>query len=79
MSLSQVSLRSKFKEKKPYFISLKSGSNQNKKIPAFVGIFKQNRLQISIVPGFTLFLHHLHSTILCLAQPGLSVESVWLR
>ncbi len=52
---------------------------KTKKSQLFVGIFKQNKLKVSIFKGSTLFFHHLHSTVLYLAQPGLSVESVWLR
>lgn len=40
---------------------------KTKKSQLFVGIFKQNKLKVSIVIGFTLFPHHLGSTILCLA------------
>lgn len=44
------------------------------KIPAFVGIFKQK-----ISNNLYLIFSPLYSTVLFLAQPGLSVESVWLR
>ena len=52
---------------------------KTKKSQLFVGIFKQNKLKVSIFKGSTLFFHHLDFTILRLTQPGLSVESVWLR
>ncbi|AKK74685.1 hypothetical protein OK18_20585 [Chryseobacterium gallinarum] len=46
--LSEVSrLRSKFKGNS--LIDYSTSGNQNKKIPAFVGIFKQNNLQFSII------------------------------